>query len=248
MLRKLNFTDRAKINRAAVQIALRRGEDGILAFDPRVTLDALRAPASARVYIEAYYRSSYMRFDCGTVARFSPPADRRLTDIDSDNVVRFRLKVVDNSAGEHRIVAVAEDITVAEKEDATRRSLLPVNFCDLGDQVWRVSFEANGPVLDLNRSIRNIEVLAKSDARFFALVNPAAVREILTKILLVDRYESAEDGEEWWSLWLRWGSELTDDAVPEDEDERQAWIEEVVAAFCGRHAVASRFDAPEGEA
>jgi hypothetical protein len=250
MLRKLNFTDRARIPRSAVQIALRRGDDGILAFDPRLALDALRAPAAARVYIEAWYRSSYMRFDCGTVARFSPPADRRLTEIDSDNVVRFRVKVVDNSAGEHRIVAAADDITIAEKkpDEASRRSLLPVNFCELGDQVWRVTFDANGPVLDLNGSIPNIEVQAKSDARFFALVYPAAVREILTRILLVDDYEPAEESDEWWSLWLRWGAELTDDAVPDEADDREVWIEEVVAAFCGRHQVASRFQVPEADA
>lgn len=247
MLRKLNFTERAKIARSDVQVSLRRGDDGILAFDPVVRLEGSRAPASARVFIEAYYRSSYMRFDCGTVGRFSPPADRRLTDIDSDNVVRFRLKIV---TPDHQIVAVADDVTATagEADRATRRSLLPVNFCDLGDQVWRVTFDANGPVLDLNRSIGGIEVIAKSDARFFALVYPAAVREILTKILLVDEYDASEDAEEWWNLWLRWGSELSDAPVPEDADDRQAWIEDVVAAFCGRHQAARRFAVPEADA
>jgi hypothetical protein len=250
MLRKLNFTDRAKIPRSAVRIELRRGDDGTLAFDPLVTIESFRAPATARVYIEAYYRSSYMRFDCGTVANFAPPSERRLTDIDSDNVVRFRVKVVDDSSGHHQIVAVADDISVSagEPDSGSRRSLLPVNFCDLGDQLWRVTFDANGPALDLNRRVGGIEVMAKADARFFALVYPAAVREILTNILLVEEYTASDDAEEWWTLWLRWACEVAGTSVPETSDERHGWIEEVVSAFCGRHDVARRFSAAEGNA
>jgi len=249
MLRKLNFTERTKIPRSAVQITLRRESDGVLAFDPVLDLSSVTAPASSRVYIEAHYRTSYMRFDCGTLGDLTPPDDRRLSEIDSGSVVRFRVKVVDNATNTHRIVAAADDITVSasSSDGGTRVPLLEVNFRDLGDLPWRVELEANGPVLELNNRVEGIERLARHDAAFFALVYPAAVREILTHILLIDEYEIAEDADEWWSLWLRWARELTDAPLPAEREDRRTWIEDVAAAFCGRHRVLEKLTSVRAE-
>lgn len=246
MLRKLNFTERARIPRAAVQIALRRERDGVLAFDPALDLSALDAPGGARVYIEASYRTSYMRFDCGTVAAPAIPDDRRLDDIDSDSIVRFRVKVVDTATSDRRIVAALDDITLSadSADGAARVSLLPVNFRDLGDVPWRVELEPSGPVLELNNRIDDVERLARGDEAFFSLVYPAAVREILTQILLVDAFDPAEESDEWWSLWIRWAQEMTDAPLPSDPDDRRAWLDDVVSAFCARHRVVDRMRKP----
>jgi hypothetical protein len=249
MLRKMNFTERAKIPRSAVRIALRRETDGVLAFDPTLDLSGIAVASEARVYIEAHYRTSYMRFDCGTAGDLTMPENRRLAEIDSSNVVRFRVKIVDNTTNERRIVAAADDITVSAEsnEDGARVSLLPVEFRDLGDVPWDVQFEASGPVLELNNRIDGIERLARNDATFFALVYPAAVREILTRILIVDAYEATDESDEWWSLWMRWARDLTDVALPEDPDDRSAWIGEVVAGFCGRHRLVEKMHPQSSE-
>jgi hypothetical protein len=249
MLRKLNFTERTKIPRAAVQIVLRRESDGVLAFDPVLDLSSVSAPAASRVYIEAHYRTSYMRFDFGTLGNVIAPEDRRLSEIDTGSVVRFRVKVVDNAANTHRVVAAADDITVsaAAGDGGARVPLLEVNFRDLGDLPWRVELEANGPVLELNKRVEGIERLARHDAAFFALVYPAAVREILTHILVIEQYELAEDADEWWSLWMRWARELTDAPLPPDVEDRRTWIDEVAAAFCGRHRVLEKLQSVRAE-
>jgi hypothetical protein len=233
MLRKMNFTERAKIPRSAVRIALRRETDGVLAFDPTLDLSGIAVASEARVYIEAHYRTSYMRFDCGTAGDLTMPENRRL----------------DNTTNERRIVAAAHDITVSAEsnEDGARVSLLPVEFRDLGDVPWDVQFEASGPVLELNNRIDGIERLARNDATFFALVYPAAVREILTRILIVDAYEATDESDEWWSLWMRWARDLTDVALPEDPDDRSAWIGEVVAGFCGRHRLVEKMHPQSSE-
>ena len=244
MLRKLNFTERARIPKSQVRVTLRRDADGVLVFDPHLSFDGVDVLPGARVFIEAYYRTSFMRFDCGSVASFVPPRDRRLGEIDGTSVVRFRVKVVDNATNDHRIVAVAEDIVVsAEKPEATgRMPLLPVSFSDiLGQQAWRVAFEPNGPVLELNNRIANIEDVAKNDAAFFALVYPAAVREVLTRILLVDGHDAREEGEEWWNLWLRWAGRYTGELPPSDEEEARFWIEDVVSAFCADRRAVDRW-------
>lgn len=242
MLRKLNFTERAKIPRANVRVTLRRGDDGVLVFDPQLSFDGVGVVPSARVFIEAYYRTSFMRFDCGSVEAFAPPDDRRLTDIDGTSVVRFRVKLVDNAANDHRIVAVADDIVVSEEkpERAGRMPLLPVNFTDrLGQQAWRIAFEPNGPVLELNNAIADIKDVAKHDAAFLALVYPAAVRQVLAQILLVDGQDAHEEGDEWWNLWLRWAGQFA--ALPTDADEAPFWIDEVVRAFCARQSLVERW-------
>ena len=242
MLRKLNFTERARIQRSAVRIDLRRDRDGILAFDASLDLTNISAPKDARVYVEAQYRTSYMRFDCGPIAAFTLPEDRRLTDIDSDRIVRFRIKVVDQSSGERLIVAASNDITVSCDLGASgaRISLLPVNFDDLGDLVWRIHFEADQPILELNNRIDGIERLARHDPEFFALVYPAAVREVLTHFLLIEKWEENDEGADAPELWIRWAREMIGDPVPSDADDRRVWIDEVLASFCGMHQTADK--------
>ena len=245
MLRKLNFTERAKIPRSQVRFTLRRDGDGVLVFDPQLSFDEVDVIPTARVFVEAYYRTSFMRFDCGSVASFAPPADRRLTEIDGTNVLRFRVKVVDG----HRIVAVADDVVVSEErpETAGRMPLLPVSFTDdLGQQAWQVVFEPSGPVLALNNRIDGIRDVAKHDAAFFALVYPAAVRQILTQILLVEQHEPRDAGDEWWHLWLRWAARFTS-ALPEGSDDAPFWIDDVVAAFCDAQRLVDRWQKSRGE-
>jgi hypothetical protein len=247
MLRKLNFTERARMPRSNVRVTLQRDADGALVFDPRLSFDGVDVPPSTRVFVEAYYRTSFMRFDCGSVEHFAPPDDRRLTDIDSTSLVRFRVKLVDND--EHRILAVAEDIVVSEEkpEIAGRMPLLPVSFIDsLGEQAWRIAFEPNGPVLELNNRIDNIKDVAKSDAAFFALVYPAAVRQVLTQILLVESRAAHDVGDEWWNYWLRWAARFSG-PLPNDADDAPMWIDDVVEAFCSQQTPITRWRAARSE-
>jgi hypothetical protein len=251
MLRKLNFTERAKIPRSDVRVTIRRDTDGVLVFDPQLSFDALDVVPSARVFIEAYYRTAFMRFDCGSIDDFAPPEDRRLTEIDGTGVVRFRVKVVDNTANDHRIVAVADDIVVSEDrpEAGGRMPLLPVNFSDaLGQQAWRLTFETNGPVLELNNRIDDIRNVARNDVLFFALVYPAAVRQVLTQILLVERHDAHEEGEEWWNFWLRWALRFSTATLPADEEEAAFWIDDVISSFCSEQRMIERWRSarPEG--
>lgn len=247
MLRKLNFTERERMPRKNVRVTLRRDTDGVLVFDPRISFEGVAVPPSTRVFVEAYYRTSFMRFDCGSVEHFAPPDDRRLTEIDSTSLVRFRVKLVDGE--EHRVVAVADDIVVSEEkpEIAGRMPLLPVSFTDsLGEQAWRIVFEPNGPVLELNNRIDNIKETARSDAAFFALVYPAAVRFVLTHILLVESHAPHEEGDEWWNYWLRWAARFSS-PLPNDADDAPMWIEDVVEAFCSQQTPITRWLAERNE-
>lgn len=243
MLRKLNFTERVRMNRGQVGVTLRREPDGVLAFDPTFSFGEIDVPSDARLFIEAYHRTSYMRFDCGTLGALSIPEDRRLTGIDGSSV-RFRIKIVDTK--EHRILAVADDIRVTDRtpDQGARVPLLPVQFTGaLGQQAWRISFEPDSPVLELNQEISGIESMARDDALFFALVYPSAVRAILTQILMIEGHEAFEEGTEWWALWIRWASRQTGAPLPADPDDAAMWIEEVVSSFASQHELVDGINA-----
>lgn len=245
MLRKLNFTDRGRIAKGDVHITLRRDRSGELVFDASIPAEDFDAPSDARVFVEAYHGPAFMRFDFGSVGAVVPPPDRRLTEIDSTSI-RFRVKIVD---ARHRILAVADDLRVTEQapHDGARTPLLPVQFSPaLGQQAWRVTFESDTPVLELNNMLDGIQRIAKEDALFFALVYPAAIRAILTQVLLVDQHAASDDTDEWWGLWLRWASHFAD-APPSSADDAPQWIEEVISAFCNRHRVLDRVNARGGD-
>ncbi len=90
--------------------------------------------------------------------------------------------------------------------------------------------------------------LAQNDPRFFALVFPEVIRQILFRATVIEgHYEVTNDDDDWKDQWLRYAitwhadaeeppSEIT---IPLDDDGRQQleeWIEEVVHGFCTRKA------------
>jgi hypothetical protein len=241
MIRRFNYTGRKKIERSRVGISLRRPREGDVVFDADLQLGGLDVPLEARVYVEAYYKASFMRFDFGTVANIVEPASRRLTDTGGGDVVFFRVRVVDLTGEHGRLLAEVDGVTPRQPDSvpANRRCLLYVNFKDLGEEVWRLEFDNPMPVLEVNDRIENIRDIVLTDRKFRSLVYPAAVREILQRILIIEEHDAADDDGEWASLWLRFVRRFhTVDPPRLDPDSnaaRQArleWIDEAVHAFC----------------
>lgn len=73
MLRRFNYTGRKKIPRSAVAVKVLNSDSGPPAFDAKFDLSSVNLPAHARVYVEAYHRASYMRFDFGKISDIHPP-------------------------------------------------------------------------------------------------------------------------------------------------------------------------------
>src|SRR5689334_21822001 len=134
MIRRFNYTGRQRIERSRVTVEVNPGVDGkTLVFDAVIRLDGLELPAEAPVIVEVCYGSSYMRFPFGTVAHCLPPADRRLMPIENGHAAFFRVKVIDPTDEQGRILAEADKIAPRDPSilDANRRSLLFVDYKDL---------------------------------------------------------------------------------------------------------------------
>ena len=255
MLRRFNYTGRKKIPRAAVSVKVSGA--AIPSFDAKFDLGALQLPGHARVYVEAYHRASYMRFDFGQVSDIRPPKDRLLTEIEGGGTAQFRLKVVDETTEHGCVLAEADGVTPLDADEvaANRNSILPVVITDLGDQVWRVDFISSPdgrPVLELNKNVEAVAQIALGDDGFFALVYPDVVRQILDRVLFVEKFTDTDGPDDDWRIqWLKFSCTLSgimpppqaegggDDSIEPRHDE---WIDDTVAAFCRHYKILERFN------
>lgn len=179
-----------------------------------------------------------MRFSCGSVGRFVLPEDTILRAIPYSDTVYFRIKVIDETGRHGRLLAYANQIKPSDIEGGkgSHKSILPVNYqADIGQQVWKLSFEGPAPVLLINRKVENGKSLLKS-GEFRALVLPAILREIMNE--LVREYpESEADEENWSGQWMKFTRKnlhVREKPVSEEgnEDEIREWVDDVVNAFC----------------
>lgn len=242
MIRRLNYTGRRRIPRENVRIAIYRNGE-MEEFDARVSCGGLGIPDDARLLVEAYHKSDWMRFDFGTVGHVVIPRDRRLTAFYRGARVLFRVKAVATEGEGGKIIAEADRIIpIAPDNDQDRDPLLPVRVVDgLGNQIWRLAWDS-GPVLELNRKEPEIKRLLTSDPRFKWLVLPHVLRAVLIRFLSeeTDAEDAQSDSNE-GQRWLDFALSLypVEPPKPEDRDPEliENWVNDVVAAFCDRHSV-----------
>jgi hypothetical protein len=250
MIRRLNYTGRKKISRSKVTVRLSVAGGGTYAFEIEFDLSGYDFPPDAKVFVEAYNSASYSRFPLGTVAARQEPKDTRLIEMTSRPLPKFRLKVVDQSKRYGLLLGVADKLVPLrpQEEVSNKQSLLPVDFNDLGDQVWRLDL-TDWPVLELNSRIDSIAEVARSGDSFLGLVYPEIVRQILDEIVINQELtDPGFEDSEWTSLWLRYvctlpGVSEPPEGVSEEARTRRAdWIEGAVQAFCRSRQARRRFE------
>lgn len=258
MIRRLNYTGRKRVPRSRVTVRLVRDSGGGWRFIADFDLGGLGLPSDASVFVEAYNASSYMRFPFGTVEAREEPADTRLREITPSPLPKFRLKVVEARRRHGLLLGVADKVVPLQPEEslAHKQSLLPVEFRDLGDRVWRLDV-SDWPVLELNERVADLGEIARSADTFLALVYPEVVRRILHEAV-VEQEQSDPDFDEadWTSLWIRYvcglpGMEAPPErAIDVGDDEMRVraedWIEKAVQAFCRARDARTRFERVAG--
>jgi hypothetical protein len=250
MIRTLNFTGRKRLSREMARIELRYPSAGAAEFEAELDFAGLELPPDARVYIEAAFKSTFMRFAWGTVGQPTPAEDRRLTRLEQPKLAHFRVKVVESvSSGFAPLLAVSgrlepEGTSLHERR---RLSLFRVSYTALlEDEIWRLNFDdAGGPLLELQQSVPGIQQIVRQEA-FMALVLPEVVRQILTQVF-ADGIDDPEDNpDDWRARWLRFGGKLLNEQPPQliegkAEEAHEDWIEGVVSVFSQRQKLVTKF-------
>jgi len=204
-----------------------------------IDLTELNFPKDASVVLEAYYRSSSMRFGCGTIGNLSVPGRMELSDIDRGGAIRFRLLVIESLSG--RILGSAEGLRPASSgESPDRQPLLTLRETNLGHELWRIDVDPRvGPVLSVNNAIPGLAAQIRSIPLIQGLVLPHAFRAILQQL----NPSGEEEGDDLWGDgWRKFLREIgvSPEAEDDDQDSVDDWIDSAVAAFCELRDFVSR--------
>ncbi len=238
--RRINSTGRRRIMRECVDIRL---QPNATEHEPPVAsanfrLGDLGFPPNAKVILEAYQRSSGMRFECGTIDNLNVPPLLRLNEIDNGGSILFRLKIVDADAATSRILGSADRLRPTSSDDLEgRRSIFPISERLLGDEVWRVELDEAGPVLLLNCRILGFKHRILEDPLVQGIIVPAAFRIVLER-LVADPIPDDNDDADWRTLWLRYLKEqfsIDDSLTDLNSDEQHEWVEATIRTFCQAH-------------
>jgi hypothetical protein len=241
MIRQINHTGRKRISRDAVRIIVRE-ENRRLTFDATRKLGEYSLPSDAHVWLEAYRQASWMQFSWGRVSEPTLPAERWLDEFDGGDGLRFRVRVTSASES-HRILAEADRIPCRSADGKDRsESLLPIRIGDLGNEVWRLELDGDEPTLVVNRSVGDGKALARTP-EFAALVYPAVIRAIFTRVLLDENHIPEEDEDGWRGMWLKFARQyLGTDEVPDPKENRRQWIDDAAIAYAQTYSLAERFN------
>jgi hypothetical protein len=254
MNRTFNYTGRRALKKDDINIKFLEPERSSLTFMAEIDLSRYKLPSDAQVYLEAYYRSSMMRFPYGTVAEtLNYASTLHVLDEIQSNIVFFRAKVVDESKSIGRLIAVADKIEPIQNntQRVEKLPLLYVERADLGSRLWTVEFSDEMPILRINEQIESdisVFEFVRTDPAFFGLVFPAVVERTLQNILQSPEEVDMSNSDEWRTKWLEFGRTLNpvdpfDDIISLSDTDKVAWIDRVVEAFCARHQVLENFKA-----
>lgn len=229
---RLNYTGRRRIAREDVKLAVRTIGGQSLLDVHSIDVASLGLPLSARVIIEAYRQTAYMRIDAGTVGLLQLPTGVALNEFRSSDGVLFRIKVVGSDPEDvGKLLAVADRIP-ARLDETGGQSLLPILPESMGHELWRIDFTDDEPVLLVNSDVGDWKGFAAKPI-FQALVLPEAARQVARWVLdagLTDVTDLESAAAQWARLMINWGYNPMTVTV----DQRVEWINDFVQMFCRR--------------
>jgi len=253
--RRFNYTGRKTIPKDKISITLNKEGNNTKSFQADLKFERSNFPNNAVVYVEAYHKTENKRYNFGTIWNIIQPINTSLSDLAYIEDLKFRVLVVDETSVHGRIIAHADKIKPVSSRG--KKSILPVRFCDLGQQIWRVVYsgDEDSPVLELNENIPGIHIIAKNDPQFTMLVYPAVIREILKHMVFIERIDSISDpSTEWHKDWLDFVRKILPNDFPEnldeddfDNDDILHWIDKVIEEFCNNRNEWSEYVMQVGE-
>ena len=257
MLREFNYTSRRRILREDIDFQIIRAPDGGLSFNADLRLSAYgfdKIKPVPRVFVEAYRgaTATWKRFSFGDVASISAPDDLSLNEFRVPEGILFRVRVTSvDEERNGRLLGEADALsprTSPDEEGFVQPLIQHMAADDIGDELWRIHYSEDLPILKINDQIQiGVDQFLVTPA-YRAVYAPAVMRQVLQRILLIDRsVGDEEDPNDWRQRWLRFGASLTGRSAPEFEGEAsveivEEWISEAAETFCRSGRMLSMFN------
>ena len=219
--KRIKFLSRKKILQKDIRVRLEVNGPS-KRFTAGLNIESYGFPSESRVWIEAKQLLETLRFDLGTVAQL-----RAATPIDISRLrgerVTFNLLVLDPVNA--RKLGSAETVRPNVEAGAMENSipLLPVDAsARLDPLLWRVDYcdndeegHSDAPVLMLDSgAAQGAASFYVQDPAVRAMILPAAMREVLTRLLLVDHIDYEPGSRSWRNSWIRFASRLVGEDPP----------------------------------
>lgn len=204
----------------------------------RIDLKGTGLADTLHAVIVARAGNTSLRYEMGTVSLVSN-ASRSLGGLDRSQPLRFRVLLFVH--GNPKLVASIENIST--RDDSQSESLLPMEPADLGERLWKLVINEDGPVLQFNSKVFPSAAGAENYIPFGAMVLPEALRQVMERI--AGEPGCLEDESDPWFAWAGWLHAIGVERPPSDwDDEEQAsWCNRVVDRFCGRFNFATQLNA-----
>jgi len=233
-----NPTDLTEIERSRVSISLSEigGQRGFIL--DRLDLNGMGLAAELKAVVVARAGNSSLRFEMGSLGALVHQA-QPLDGLDLSHPLRFRVLL--HQAGDPKLVASVENLRA--RNETHSESLLPMEPAQLGERLWRLVVNEDGPVLQFNSTVFPSAGGAENYLPFSALVLPEALRRVMEKI--ADDPACLDDVDSPWQPWAAWLNAIGADRPPSNEEDAvsAAWCEQVVDRFCERCRFASSLQA-----
>lgn len=257
MPRRFNFTKRKRIRRKDIRIRICQSTSGELSFDADLDLssygfESLEVPPVVYVEARRSATSTWKRFPFGTTEKISPPPDRSLAEFGVPNGVLFSVRVTSISSEQPGVLLAEADgvrpLMPGETELPAQPLIEHIPAKDLGSELWRLDFSGEMPLLKINDSVPMGPDQFLTDATFRALFAPAVMRQVLTRIIVIEQAGVDEDGDsDWQQRWLRFGSKLAGSNAPkystsDDLVDVEDWVDAAVEAFAERAGLLRTFE------
>jgi hypothetical protein len=247
--RRINSTGRSRITRSAVFAKL-EAENGEARLSVDLDLTQLPSmPPSAAVRVDAYRKGEVETFSLGTVAGLNPLQAQLLRRFGDPDGVLLRIKIVSTDANdEGRLLAFGDQLKPTSPKDAesTKKAILPFRGDDtLGQEIWRLSLDAEGPVVLMNSGLPSWNTTARSP-QFILLVYPEVMRKISRWVAAARRDgETVDSAGTSMSDWMRFvmglGIDLFEVDGDSDDEDLDKFANKCAEKFSNKYRLLERF-------
>lgn len=229
----LKELDRKRVSISVSEVAGRRG----FTLD-RLDIKETGLAGSLKVVVVARAGNTSVRHEMGTASSLGNDG-KSLDGLDRSQPLRFRILL--HEEGSPRLAASIENLRA--RDDSQSESLLPMEPADLGERLWKLAINEDGPVLQFNSMVFPSAAGAENYIPFGAMVLPEALRQVMEKI--ADEPGCLEDEDDPWSAWAGWLKAVGAEQPPADGDEevKTEWCNHVVDRFCEKFRFASQLQA-----
>lgn len=229
-MKRFNYTGRKKIFREDVKIRLHADFRDKPIVDVVVDLSDYGFPMSSNVYLEPQRKTRFMRIGLGEVAYSLRRNSIELTEFDDADGLNFRVKIVDEDHG--LLLGIAEGIKPYNKDDEldqNQQSILPVSSADLSSWgvLWRIGWGDQKAVLEIERKLGSRDQVVRS-LMFRGFILPAAMRQILVKIVTEDWDSELSDPQELSTRWLLFAKQIGAGLPEPNAEDQEEWIDNAV--------------------